>query len=308
MKRPLFAYATLLFLACAVAQEHEFQTKVIPPPMPKRAVPPMDPPPPGRRIDIVDGDCKMILFVPEGYVLPEGGNVHLTVHFHTTEKYIVGEHLRRGMKEPLLIAHLGEGSSTYAKPFMDVDRFGRLLANVADALSDGDVTAKIVQVDITSFSAGYGAVRELLKQDKYIALIRRVILADSLYASWDPASTQPGATSRPALENMAPFEKFVQMAARGEKTFVLTHSFVPTPYANTAATASWIIGLVGAEKVQLEVGSLPATVDPLFPLLYRADKGRLHIWGYGGEDMFAHLTHVRHIADIWMALDAAAED
>jgi hypothetical protein len=283
-------------------------TRVIPPPMPKRAIPPMDPPPPGRRIDVIDGDCKTLLFVPEGYALPADGNVRLTVHFHTTERYIIGEHLRRGMTEPLLIAQLGEGSSTYAKPFLDVDRFARMLEIVADSLSTPDTDAKIIQVDITSFSAGYGAVREILKQDRYIDLIRRVILADSLYAGWDPATTQPGATSRPAKENMQPFAKFVDLAARGEKTFVLTHSHVPTPYANTAATAGWIIERVGADRVPMERGSLPATLDPLFPLLYRADKGRLHIWGYGGDDLHAHLTHVRHIADIWMALDAAVED
>ncbi|MCA9242137.1 MAG: hypothetical protein KDA37_18125 [Planctomycetales bacterium] len=58
----------------------------------------------------------------------------------------------------------------------------------------------------------------------------------------------------------------------------------------------------------MERGSLPATLDPQFPLLTRADKGRLHIWGYGGDDLHGHLTHVRHIADIWMALDAAGGD
>lgn len=284
------------------------QTRVVPPPMPRVGVAPLDQQPPGQRIEVADGDCKTILFVPEGYTLPADGDVRLTVHFHTTDKFIVREHLRRGLKEPLLVAHLGEGSSTYGRPFQDVDRFGRLLDRSAEALSTPQTQAKIIQVDITSFSAGYGAVREILKQDKYIEKIRRVILADSLYASWDPATTQPGATSQPARENMEPFAKFLQMAARGEKTFVLTHSHVPTPYANTAATADWIIGLVGAAKVKVENGSLPATLDPQFPLLYRADKGRLHVWGYGGTDSQAHLTHVRHIADIWQALDAAAED
>lgn len=279
----------------------------VPPPMPKRPVPDI-PPPAGRRIDIIDGDCKTLLFVPENYVLPKDGNVQLTVHFHTGEKYIIGEHLRRGMTGPLLVAHLGEGSATYGKPFLDVDRFGRILNSVADVLSTADQRATITQVDITSFSAGYGAVREILKQDRYVALIRRVILADSLYAGWDPATTQPGATSRPAAENMKPFEKFLKLAAEGKKTFVLTHSHVPTAYANTVATAAWIIDLVGAQKVPTPPGSLPATLDPQFPLLYRADKGHLHIWGYGGEDLHAHLTHVRHIADIWMALDKSDED
>jgi hypothetical protein len=52
-------------------------------------------------------------------------------------------------------------------------------------------------------------------------------------------------------------------------------------------------------------GSLPATQDPEFPLLERADSGNFHLWGYGGQDAQAHITHVRHLADVWMALDAA---
>jgi hypothetical protein len=42
-------------------------------------------------------------------------------------------------------------------------------------------------------------------------------------------------------------------------------------------------------------------------LLYRADIGHLHLWGYGGEDAQAHMTHVRHLADVWKALDACGE-
>lgn len=298
----------MVFALCHATFAQEAKTgTAIPPPMPKRPVPTGQPEPAGQRIDIVDGDCKTLLFIPESYTLPADGSVDLTVHFHTNAGYIIPEHLRRGMKSPLLVAHLGEGSSVYGRPFKDVDRFARMIGLIETQLSSTTTKATIANVDITSFSAGYGAVRELVKDDRYIRLIRRIVLADSLYASWDPATTQPGATSRPAAENMDPFTTFVKLAAEGKKTFVLTHSFVPTPYANTAATAAWIIETAGATAVPVEHGALPATLDELFPLRYRADKGHLHVWGYGGEDAHAHLTHVRHIADIWMALDAAGE-
>ena len=51
--------------------------------------------------------------------------------------------------------------------------------------------------------------------------------------------------------------------------------------------------------------SLPATRDSNSPLLRRADAGHFHIWSYGGEDAPAHLTHVRHMAEVWQALEAA---
>jgi hypothetical protein len=51
--------------------------------------------------------------------------------------------------------------------------------------------------------------------------------------------------------------------------------------------------------------TLPASNDPDFPLLARADVRGLHIWSYGGTDAQAHMTHARHLADVWQALVGA---
>jgi hypothetical protein len=48
---------------------------------------------------------------------------------------------------------------------------------------------------------------------------------------------------------------------------------------------------------------LPATLDPDFPLIHRADLNGFHVWSYGGTDGQAHITHARHLADVWMAID-----
>jgi hypothetical protein len=276
-----------------------------PPPMPQRAIKKPDAEPPGDRIEIVDGAYKFTLFVPPTFTPAADGQFRLTVHFHTAPWFVIDEHLRRGLNEPLLIAALGEGSSTYAKPFAeDTDRFDRLLGQTLDALRARGA-ATIESIDVTSFSAGYGAVRELAKQERYWKQFRRVILCDSLYAGWDPPTTRPGATSRPAEENIAPWRALVQSAARGERTFVLTHSLVPTRYANTDACGRALIEMVGAKVTDVPRGSLPATLDERYPLVRRADMGRFHVWTYAGEDAGAHMTHVRHLADVWKALDAA---
>ena len=54
--------------------------------------------------------------------------------------------------------------------------------------------------------------------------------------------------------------------------------------------------------VEVAANSTPAASDKDFPLLRRADAGNLHVWGYGGTNAQAHMTHVRHAADIWKAL------
>lgn len=279
----------------------------VPPSMPKRAIAKPDPEPAGHRIDIVDGDYKFLLYIPPGYRVPADGRINLTVHFHTVPWFIIDEHLRRGLDGPLLLGALGEGSSTYARPFAeDADRFERLLRQTRDAVSAAageNRPVEIARIDVTSFSAGYGAVRELVKQERYWKQFRRIILCDSLYAGWEPASTQPGATSRPAAANIDPWRDYIESAARGERTFVLTHSLVPTSYANTDACGRALAEMVGAEFREVPRGELPATLDPDYPLIRRADKGRFHVWTYDGVDAGAHLTHVRHLADVWKALD-----
>jgi hypothetical protein len=93
---------------------------------------------------------------------------------------------------------------------------------------------------------------------------------------------------------------------RGEKTFVLTHSAVPTmKFASTGDCAAALLALLGVPREPVSPGALPATKDPDFPLRSRADTGQFHIWGYDGIDAQAHLTHARHMADVWMALDEA---
>jgi hypothetical protein len=159
-------------------------------------------------------------------------------------------------------------------------------------------------VDVSSFSAGYGAVRELVKQPAAFARIRRIVLSDSLYGGLQaPEGTGGGRVVEPAhVECWMPF---IQSAIRGGKTFVLTHTQVATPsYASTAECAAAMLAAVRVSPTPASP-ALPAARDPDFPLLSRADAGRFHIWGYAGTNAAAHLTHAHHLADVWRALDAA---
>jgi hypothetical protein len=266
---------------------------VVPPAMPRRGIAKPPTPPVGEQMEIEKG---YTLFEPKDW----GGRSScvLTIHFHTEPWFAIEEHLRRGLREPLLVVMLGQGSTVYRVPFEDRSWLAKLVERVEKQLQ-----TKVKSVDVSSFSAGYGAVREIVKSPEYRQLIRRIVLCDSMYGSF-----AAGSTTRPAAENIAPWVEFAKMAARGEKTFVLTHSQVPTAtYANTAQCATALVEAVGGAKVIVQRGSIPATLDPEFPLLTRTDVGHFHVWGYDGADAQGHLTHVRHLADIWRALDVAGE-
>src|SRR2546421_1002916 len=266
---------------------------VIPPPMPRRAIAKSDTPPPFAQIEIEPG---YTLFVP--YLRRLRPITALTIHFHGEPWFVLEEHMRRGSRMPLLCVALGQGSSVYRVPFEDQKKLSQLLKKI-----ETELQMQVIGIDISSFSAGYGAVREIVKVPEYRALIHTIVLCDSMYASFAPNST-----TQPAAEHIEPWIAFAKMAAKGQKTFVFTYSQVPTStYANSAMCATALIDAMGGSKVKVPRGSLPATLDPEFPLLTRTDVGHFHVWGYDGADAPAHLTHVRHLADVWKALDAAGE-
>ncbi|MGA2173511.1 MAG: hypothetical protein ABSH38_00870 [Verrucomicrobiota bacterium] len=285
---------------------------VAPPAMPHRDIAPPKDPPRGETVNLKDGDIAFTLFLPAGWQVPPTGETPLTVHFHGAAWFAIDEHLRHGLSTPLLAAYLGEGSSVYQKPFADRERFDRWLQLAVQALRERGAPAntRISAVDVTSFSAGYGAVRELLKSPKYSELIRRIVLSDSMYASLAEGSNAPvetpyGIFRQPARDQIDVWVPFARAAARGEKTFVLTVSEVPTAgYASSGECAAALIRELNAPVTVIAPLSSAAASDPDFPLKFRADLGNFHIWGYGGTNAQAHMNQVRHMADVWLALDA----
>jgi len=288
--------AFFIFLACfGGCSSAPKAAAPIPPPMPRRVITKSDTPASVAEMELEPG---YTLFVPHVLRGPSRSSTSLTIHFHGEPWFVLEQHLLRGLDEPLLCVALGQGSSVYRAPFEDQKKLSRLIQEVETQLQK-----RVSALNISSFSAGYGAVREIVKSPEYRRMIRRIVLCDSMYASFAPNST-----TQPAAEHIAPWVEFAKFAARGEKTFCFTYSQVPTSnYANSALCAKALIDALGGAKVKVARGSLPATLDPDFPLLTRCDVGHFHVWGYDGADAQAHLTHVRHLADVWKALDAAGE-
>jgi hypothetical protein len=250
-------------------------------------------------------DTSRTLFLPEGWLdtlTTPGAGIRLTLHFHGAQWYAIEEHARRGARNPILAHYLGEGSRFYQAPYLDPARLRDELASVTVELCrrGAPADAAIAELEIQSFSAGYGAVREILKSPDYVAMIRAVVLADSLYAS---LTTDSEGRRFPQADQMAPFIAFARLAARGERLMVVAHSSIPTTsYCSTVETADAIVAALGLDREEVSTGSLPAADAGLeFRLLSRADAGRLHIWGYAGATPQAHMAVARTMADFWQA-------
>ena len=301
----------LTALACAMATAWGVSTATAavpePPPMPRREIKPSASPPSGAIIQLTNHDAWATLFLPEGWRVPPDGGAKLVVHFHTIAWFTIQEHVRRGSRLPLLNFALGEGSATYSKPFQEPARFQDWLRTVeSEMISRGAPTnTRVIGVDVSSFSAGYGAVREILKLETNRTVIRRIVLCDSLYGGLTETNA-PYPHRKVLAEHVEPWRTFVQAAARGEKTFLLTTSDIETTrYASTRECGAAVASAAGAEFKSVMKDSCAAAREPEYPLIQRADLGRFHVWNYAGTNAQAHLTHVRHLADLWRALDTA---
>lgn len=298
------AFTILIAFAGFIGAEVHAQ---IPPAMTRRAIAPSTNELRGTQLTLNDRGTNFTLFLAPGWTNGISSNTVLYVHFHTAPWFPIQEHVRRGAREPLLVFSLGEGSSAYRLAFEDTNRFARVVSLVERELQARSLSSSthISAVDVSSFSAGYGAVRELVTSPTYFSLIRRIVLLDSMYAGLERQDV--GSTNRrPLAAQIDVWVPFAKAAMRGEKTFVLTHSLVPTStYASSAECAAALLSRLNVKSEEVAADSVAAAHDPDFPLLKRTDVGGLRIWSYGGTDAQAHMTHARHVADVWLALDAA---
>src|SRR5437660_9411271 len=114
--------------------------------------------------------------------------VPLVVHFHGPDWLAEAAAVKWKHRVCVVTVQLGAGSGVYSKEFADPQRFEQLLK---EAEQTTGLTLK--PVIISSFSAGYGAVREILKNQENWKHIDGIILEDSLHTSYpiDTATLQP---------------------------------------------------------------------------------------------------------------------
>lgn len=225
------------------------------------------------------------LYIPDG-VGPIDGAVDVIFHLHGSITRVAEQAEAYRFNTVVLCYSPGGFSSAYRKPFEDGTLFPRLMRQTQDALRRQPRLRNDVRVGrlvVTSFSAGYGAVREMLKLPDIVAAIDGLLLCDSLYASYagDPELHEVNA------EQMQPFVEFAQAAARKEKHFVFSHSYiVPPGYAGTHETADFLAASLGLDWRATDIEG-PGTLRRNRV----ASRGQFALIGATGEDATAHVSH-----------------
>jgi len=190
----------------------------------------------------------------------------------------------------------GVGSGPYQQAFVRREAWTRLRAGIASVLRAhaGDERAHIRHLALSAWSAGYGAVNEILATNGSDG-IDAVILLDGLHAGRNPRWPGPDDGSLGALDRgtvSAVFD-YAAAAARGEKLMVLTHTnVVPTGYASVKRTADLLLAELGLGR--------HAWRRPLglAQQLTAADEAGLHVWGFAGRYEEAHCAQVSLLGEI----------
>lgn len=219
----------------------------------------------------------------------------LIVHFHGAVDAV-----RRAMErdhggETVLLVTMPGLSAAYEQPFRDDPAlFESLLGAARDrssASADSHVPSDWERVTLSSFSAGYGAIREILRSPAG-GRIDAIVAADSIYAGLDAE----GGGRRVSEADMAGFLAFARQAATGSKVFVIAHSAQPTPYASTTETADYLLAKLGLWR-----GEAAAVTDSEFMPASRCEEGGFLVTGHAGASAAAHLHHLRIIDRHWAA-------
>jgi hypothetical protein len=234
---------------------------------------------------------QMIMPLSGGRTSDGGYDVVIHFHGHEAVRHAFVEVARTAV---LVGIDLGNSSGPYERAFEDAGAFTRLLAGITRGLvqESGDARAHIRHLALSSWSAGYGAVKRILS--RYGSSVEAVILLDSLHSGYEPrTSGTAGTVHRVAGAPIAQVGDFAARAAAGDVIFFMSHSqIVPPGYASTTEVADYIINEVGGVRTPRQ-GTNPLGAE----LVSGFDRRGMHVRGYLGGDKPAHCAHVELLAE-----------
>ena len=246
----------------------------------------------GERLSLTVGQ----LVIPQGFSAPDGA-VQLLVHFHGAPNVVEQSVAKVDGNCVIVNVTLNGLSGVYREKFLKPETFTRLLEETVEQLRQRKIAEapKIARLTVSSFSAGFGAVRELLKADEHYRRIDALIMADSIYAGFvDDGKKTPAEIKRNVEpKHMEGFLRFARDAVDGKKTLVISHCQLrPETYASTGETADYLLTKLGLDGERKPVNEDWAEG---WRCLSRCDHEGLHVLSFSGETGTDHLQHLRNL-------------
>jgi hypothetical protein len=227
----------------------------------------------GERIQTPAGEMVLPPSSRPGKPLP------LVIHFHGAP-WLAEQSVRKALpKAAVLGVQLGAGSRVYAEPFRDPAALRTILAAAG---------RPVTKLYLTSYSAGYGAVREILRQPENAARVHGVVLLDGMHAGYDV----PEERRAPQPADLEAFEHYARAAIDGRARLLILHSEIfPSTFASTTETSDWLLERLGLRrKPVLRWGPLG------MQMLSDTRRGKLRVLGFAGNSAPDHVDHLHALA------------
>lgn len=232
--------------------------------------------PPGRREPLELGG----LFIPRGQ-----RPATLLVFFHggTWLPEYAGAHNHMAV----VSVQAGSGSAIYARLFTDEARFPALLKE-----AEAKAGIRFSRVILGGWSAGCGAVRQILRAEDGYARASAVLLIDGIHADYENGGPGPQ-ESQLAPDDLAVWKKYFRDAVAGKKRALVTHSEIfPGTFASTTETADYLIGALSLkEHAVLKWGPMKTQQ------LSEVRSGKLLIMGFAGNSAPDHVDQLHSLPE-----------
>jgi hypothetical protein len=230
--------------------------------------------PPGRRETLELGT----LFIPAG------ANVRDVLFFFHGGTWIPEvAAVRNGVA--VVSVQAGSGSGTYARLFDDPGRFLKWLDQIQ---AKGGM--KFQHIMLGGWSAGCGAIRQILRDPASYARINAALLIDGIHTDYTDGKPGP-LESRIGAENLEIWLKLGRDAIAGRKRVIITHSEIfPGTFASTTETADYLVARLGlTQKPVLRWGPMG------LQQLSEASSGKLLLIGYAGNSAPDHVDQLHSL-------------
>lgn len=228
---------------------------------------------PGRRIEIKTLKGAVIF---TGQKFNVSRPVPLIIHFHGVSwlmEYHIAKHFP---KAALITVNLGSGSRVYGNPFASAEMFQNLIDEAGNALGTRKGWSSITLV---GFSAGYGAVRAILRHEQNFRMVDNVLLLDGIHASYVPEGKRLADGGVIKADDLDSFVNFGRGAMAGRKKFLISHSEIfPATYASTTECVDFLLA-----EFQLKRDAKLKNGPVGMQQLSAVDVNGFHIRGYAGN-------------------------
>lgn len=204
-----------------------------------------------------------------------GPSSPLILHFHG-DTWLPEQSVTDVYPAATVIAiQVGSGSDVYQDAVKTPEAFQSLLTEARAGSAERPVM-------LSSFSAGYGAVRAILRHSYH--RIDAVLLMDGLHSDYAVKAIDPA--------GLDVFLQFAKDAATGQKRMLITHSEVfPGTFASTTETTDWLL-----RQLKLRRRPVLRWGPGGMQQLSEVRRGRLAVMGFAGNSAPDHMDHLHGMA------------